>query len=199
MLTLLAGSLNAGSDCKKIPERGPQGPPGPPGTPGTQGPRGPRGPRGPAGAFALRFAAAHSDTPQAVEATGDTLVDFTINNFTPVGIIHPFAGDDSQFQVLNTGLYLITWTMSVTALIQSEVDTFNVQLFNVTAGAAIPPDPMVTTTLDFLVGPVTFPLSAQTIVPLTAGDVVQLRINHANEDQVLTISSPTFTITEISN
>lgn len=197
-LALLAGSLNA-ADCTRIPERGPQGPQGVPGTPGAQGPRGPRGPRGPAGAFAQRFAAAHNDAPQVILQLANTPVLFPIDNFTPVGIVHPVAADTSQFQVLNTGLYLITWTMTVAATVIEEPDVFSVRLFNVSSAITIPPDPAASTAIDFAIGIPVFPLSGQTIVPLAAGTIVQLRVDHTNPAQVLTMTSPTFTITEISN
>lgn len=194
LTTLIAGSL-FGSDCKKIPERGPPGPPGPPGTPGEQGPRGPRGPRGPAGAFATRFAAAHSDITQVITAATETPIRFPVNNFPPVGIVHPVNGNTTQFQVLNTGLYLITWTLSGTST-TDEGESVTTRLFNVTTGTTIHPDP-ATRTRAFPDAP--FSISAQTIVRLPAGTIVQLRVDHSDEDATLIIANPTFTITEISN
>lgn len=194
LAALVSGSLY-GADCSIIPERGPPGPPGPPGAPGEPGPRGQRGPRGPAGAFALRFAAAHNDVTQVINALTDTPVRFPVNNFPPVGIVHPVGGNTTQFQVLNTGLYLITWTLSgVTDSVDGEDVT--TRLFNVTTNNTINPNP-ATRTHAFTDAP--FTVSAQTIVRLPAGTIVQVRIDRTDEAATLIIGNPTFTITEISN
>lgn len=189
---LLSGSLCA-SDCRCIPERGPPGPPGPPGAPGEQGSPGPRGPRGPAGAFALAYAAANNQLSQVLPATTDNPILFPDNNFPPVGIIHPVAADTSQFQVPETGHYLITWTLTGVSDMDEEV---SIKLFNTTTGNAINPNPFATT--EVLAGQI-FTMSGQTIVRLAGGRVVQLLADHSNADASVIITLSTFTITEISN
>jgi len=101
----------------------------------------------------------------------------------------------AQFQVLNSGIYLITWTLNG---VTSMDDTVNVRLFNVSTNTAIHPDPQETvdTTANII-----FSISGQTIVRLAATRIIELRLNHSNTDPTatLTLLNPTFTITEISN
>jgi hypothetical protein len=113
-------------ECKKPP----QGPPGPvgmtgatgatglSGLTGATGPNGVTGPTGAAGstgatgqlAISLASAVGNGQTISAAGVYQD--IDFQCNLVTPLGIIHPYGCDASQFFIENSGVYLIEWTFS---------------------------------------------------------------------------------------
>jgi|GEM_PF-3512285 len=186
-LCLAAASAYGGS-CK-IPDTGPPGSSGIPGTPGADGSQGPVGPVGPVGPFIKRTAAAHSDVAQTISVSG-TPISFEVNNFVPIGIVHPTLGGPAEFAVLNSGTYFITFTF--TAVSDTTGNVVEATLVNLTTGLPISPFPIALQTVDNQ----RMVVSAQTQTFLNAGDRVELFITLGIGDPV-TITDPTFTITQI--
>src|SRR5262249_43752706 len=141
---------------------------------------GPRGRIGPVGPFIKRSAAAHSETRQVFAPLSGNAIDFEINNYTPIGIVHPTLNGTTEFAVLNAGFYFITFTFSVD--IDPSISTMTVfaHLMNLTTGLPIPPNPFAAQK-GTLIEDISFTqpgnFSGQTIVFLPAGTRIQLQLS----------------------
>lgn len=188
-----------GFECKK-PDTGPPGPQGAPGTPGADGAQGLPGRQGPVGPFIKRSASAYTQGVQTFDAVAGNAVDFQTNSYVPVGIVHPtMSGGTTEFAVLNDGYYFITFTLSVES--ENPLAIVSATLVDLTTGLPLHPDPFVSKSgvNNLLVqNPLSGNLSGQTIVFLTAGSVIQLQLSQDQVDNELTVTSPIFTIMQIS-
>lgn len=193
-LTALTCTLVAHAPCYsmicKIPDTGPPGRPGAAGTPGEPGAIGPSGPPGLPGPFIKRTAAARTNTDQVIDAS-PTPMDFEVNNFPPIGIVHPTLGGNSEFGVLNSGTYFITFTFTATNSLEGAI--IQPTLFNLTTGTPLPPSPFASATV--LDRAKVF--TGQTMAVLNANDRVQLRILSSGTFPI-TVREGTFTITQIA-
>jgi hypothetical protein len=106
--------------------RGSQGPQGPQGEQGPQGPQveqGPQGPQGPQGeqgpGYLTTYASAKFDVPQVDENGSPDCINFN-NIFPPVNITH--IDGQPLFITLNSGKYLITWTINLSYDFNLEID-----------------------------------------------------------------------------
>lgn len=196
LLSTLAFSLMVNSTdaviCKR-PHSGPPGPPGLVGIPGIPGIPGPIGPPGLQGPFLKRVAAARNPVPQIFVAMAGNRVSFDVNNFIPMGIVHPtLTGGGTEFTVLNSGFYFITFTLSVFST-ETITNDISARLFNVTTGTPILPDYFARTRVfEAFEGN----LSGQTIVFLPEGTTIALEVAQS-EAGTFTIDTPVFTITQI--
>jgi hypothetical protein len=112
---------------------------------------------------------------------------------TPQNIQHPVNGDDTQFKILEDGTYLVGWTLSLEDLRAGP--QVLVQLWNATLSQAIGPDPVAV--VDMRASLESFDTtSGQTIVRLTRGTVLQLRLQAVRATD-LVASNPTFFITKV--
>jgi hypothetical protein len=176
---LLAFPFEVQAGCK-APRRGPPGPPGPQGPAGT-------------GTLAANYASAFSIGTQDVTSTvSPYAILFNTNQVPPKGIVHPVA-NTAQFQVLQAGVYLITWTLSLTINNETE-DTAQIILFDVTTNSAINPNPQQN---QFVDDNDSQSVSGQTIVSLPANEVIELQLAF-DAPMLFQITSPTFTITQIA-
>lgn len=179
--------------------RGHRGHRGPAGPQGPQGPAGSQGPQGPAGALVSNYASAASDI-QAIILTGAKFpIDFPDNLVPPVGIVHPYQSSDSQFQIVDSGIYQISWTVPVEwdVDLKNEVELY---LYDATTSTFFLPSPISKGAFDDITGSTTgtrfMTLSGQTIVQLSTGTVVQLLIQVTG---VITgVEKARFTITKIA-
>lgn len=167
---------------------GPAGPAGPPGAAGTEGPQGPEGPEGPGGA--LSFASAFIPFDQDVVGGGFHPITFTNILTPPTGIVYPFAGNNAQFQVQSTGVYLIGWTMT---FFSATSQIISVDVFNVTSGTMIPPSSFQDQNV--APGDILETISGQVLTPLVAGDVISLVVTTSAAMQVI---RPSFFIMQVS-
>jgi hypothetical protein len=176
---LLAFPFEVQAGCK-APRRGPPGPPGPAGT----------------GTVISNYASAFSTGTQAVTAASPYAILFNTNQVPPKGITHPVA-NNAQFQVLQAGVYLITWTLSLTIDSLTIEDTASISLFDVTTNTAINPNPFEN---QFVDDSDSKSVSGQTIVSLPANEVIELRIAFSTGPPAtpFQITDPTFTITQIA-
>lgn len=187
---------NARKNLKTKRSRGCQGPQGPQGLPGPQGPQGlqglqgPQGPSGPAGSLVARYASAYTDNDLQIVGPAETApINFANDEpTTPVGINHSLV-DRANFEILNEGVYLITWTMTLTVI---EVST-NVLIILSNTGVPIPPAPQFQGTV--LSGVTT--ISGQKIVRLSPGNILQLQLFNDGEG-IAFIGGPVFTIMQIA-
>lgn len=118
---------------------------------------------------------------------------------TPINMTHPVSGDDSQFKILESGVYLIGWTLSMKENAQT-ITRVSIQLWNTTLGQAIGPDPFQ---IEELVdGAELFDVvSGQTIVKLSKETILQLRLQATLldvEPANLLVFNPTLFIMKIA-
>ncbi len=73
--------------------------------------RGPPGPQGPAGTLVSSYASAASDVQPIIATFANFPINFTNNLVPPVGIVHPYQSDDSKFEIVDSGIYQIAWTV----------------------------------------------------------------------------------------
>ncbi len=186
---------------------GPAGAHGATGSTGAQGPAGPagaQGPQGPAGTSSGGAAAVASaytqNVPQTISSINNTVftpITFAVNEFAPIGIVHPVSGNTAQFEVLEAGYYDVSWTF--TAITTNEVPIFGtVELFNVTTSTPIGPAPFERFTLNVASFPnpeETKSVSGRKIVFLPANTVLQLQANFINS---ATVNEPTFNIVQVA-
>jgi hypothetical protein len=131
------GSIGAQGPAGPVGPAGIRGATGSTGAQGLAGPAGVQGPQGPAGTSSGGAAAVASaytqNAPQTINSINNTVftpITFAVNEFTPIGIVHPVSGNTAQFEVLETGYYDVSWTF--TAITTIEVPIFGtVELFNV--------------------------------------------------------------------
>lgn len=196
MLCCVAGTVSAHT-CK-VPDTGPPGPQGIPGEPGEDGPEGAPGRQGPVGPFIKRTAAAFTDVPQTFTALTGNVVDFQTNYFVPVGIVHPtLSGGTTEFAVLNTGTYFITFNLSFET--NTPLALVSAHLVNLTTGLPLLPDPFVQkNNVSEILLQADSPgnLAGQTIAVLPAGSIIQLQLSQ-NINSIINVTSPVFTITQI--
>jgi hypothetical protein len=177
---------------------GPQGIQGQIGPQGIQGPIGPIGPQGPPGTLVSNFASSFTTGNQQIPTNQATFtpINFNSDQLVPVGIIHPVppGPDFSQFEVQNTGVYLIGWTF--TFLNSDGLAFLDVRLFNVS------PNPFSTSTLLVPSGSPNFSatISGQTVIPLTAGTSIRLevRVPAASAGANVQVANPSFWIVQIA-
>lgn len=176
--------------CHK-PEQGPRGP---------QGSQGPAGPQGPAGSLVTNYASAASDIQTIIATFANFPINFTDNLVPPVGIVHPYQSDASKFEIIDSGIYQISWTVPVEWDNQFE-DVVELFLYDATTATYFLPSPISKGQFDHIPASSSttrfMTLSGQTIVPLSAGTVVQLLIHVTG---VITgVKYARFTITKIAN
>jgi hypothetical protein len=160
--------------------------------------QGPPGPPGPSGSLVTNYVSS-SSSPQIFLDIGTHPIEFQNNIIPPVGIIHPYQSTDSDFQILNTGVYQISWTVQVNWDPRTK-NIIELYLYDVTASSQIPPIPVGKATFDDHTASAQHPrymtLSGQTIISLSANTVIQLQINLSNASTA--IVGGIFTITNIA-
>lgn len=176
--------------CHK-PKQGPAGP---------QGVQGLVGPQGPAGSLVSNYASAASDIQSIIATFARFPINFPDNLVPPVGIVHPYLTDDSKFEIIEDGIYQISWTVPVEwdSILEDVVELF---LYDATTATYFLPSPISREQFDNIPGSSSttrfMTLSGQTIVPLSAGTVLQLLIHVTG---VITgVERARFTITKIAN
>ena len=193
-----------GTNCTKAPIRGPRGVTGPVGPTGptglvgptgigNTGPIGPTGATGPAGAtgqLAISLASAYG-TEQLISVAGAFIsIDFPLDQFDPVGIIHPDAGDDTQFFIEKGGIYLIEWTFTAQNL---NGDTIASTIFDGENFAFISPSPTQFSTLN---PGESVTVTAHMTVQLFTNQSLALQVMSTNGD--LAITSPAISFIQVS-
>lgn len=177
---------------------GPTGVTGQTGTTGATGATGPTGVTGATGSLAVNYASVASDIQTIVFSGANFPINFPTDLVTSVGIVHPYLADDSKFQILNDGIYQISWTVPVEWDVTSE-DTVELFLYDATTATYFLPSPISKGQFDSITGSSTttrfMTLSGQTILSLTNGTVLQLLI-HAT-DVITSVKYARFTITKI--
>lgn len=142
-----------------------------------------------------------SDLFQFTSSTfGFTPVLFENDQSIPKNMIHPVAGDDTQFQIVYDGVYRIEWS----ALFANNIldgDVAQLRLFNVTANSAYLPLQTVTVPAISNTAQAGICVAGSIIVPLTAGTVLSLQYASLNGTipNPLLINSPTITMAKISD
>ncbi len=163
-----------------IEMRCPRPPPGPPGPPGPP--------------LAQNFAAAFTDGAQFIPvASVFTPVVFSVNRFSPVGIVHPVGSNTAQFQVLTDGFYSISWDYTAADFLEGPTQFVQTQLFNITTGTAIQPTPFQAFILE--VDEIKA-VSGEVLVFLPANTIIELEVMSDGTSLVLENSS--FNIIQIS-
>ena len=121
-------------------ERGPQGPQGPQGEQGPHGEQGPQGPQGPAGTVPPVSLLSAYSTPSQPQDSGDA-IEFDRNSLSLGSAVSHTPGS-SQFQINQTGVYLVSFHGVISAAKQN---TFPVNIAtslnlngNVVSGATVP-------------------------------------------------------------
>lgn len=157
----------------------------------------------------VAFDAAYNLLNQAIDLTIDTPtpVHFGINQVgSPENIVHPVAGDATKFGITEDGIYLVGWTMTISGQNPPApgIYALYVQLFEATAQEAIRPDPFQI--VDLFVSEEglfdTETLSGQTIVKLTAGKELQVRLipkEVVPGSGPIVVTDPTFFINRIAD
>lgn len=176
---LLASSADSdhSTSCHK-PKQGPAG---------LTGPTGPQGSTGPAITSSYVSANGAAQTQTIMSRP----VSFDLPDIAKLNIIHP-AGpppDNSAFKIVNTGIYLIGWNVSLANFTTSEQVFIGVDL-----NFSLVPS---TRELVNLVTPFFSVISGQTILPLAAGDIIQLQITHFTSSTI-EVENPSFIITQIA-
>ena len=198
LLTNLQASQERTSNLKQdyksqnIDHRGPIGHRGHRGKPGK------KGNTGHSGNISNASASAFSDPlkSQGVLVTGGSghaPVQFLFNVVPPHKIVHPVLANVSQFQVEENGVYLIEWSMNVSA--PSAPTDVTITLRNVTTSTQIDPIPNAIQTIA-IAGDLNS-ISGENGLFLPAGTVIQLEIATSTEE--ITISNPFMQITKISS
>ena len=163
-----------------------------------RGSRGPTGPQGPVGASAISYASANTNgVPQPLPPPTTTPVflpiQFLTNQVVPEGIVHPAANNPALFQVINAGVYLITWTMTV--LNGAGDNIISIALSDIANQVIFEPFPFQQTIVplnNFTT------LSGQTICHLQAGSQIQLSASRSSTTSDLLVLNPTLTIMQIA-
>lgn len=165
------------------------------GTGGT-GPTGPTGATGATGGTGLTgdigfntYINSYNDI--AAETTGNYNVVFG-NTTVSDGIVN-LGGSPEQFQVPNTGIYNIGWTLT---LQQNVASSFTITLINVTTGLPILPNPNTIQEFEDSENG-TETISGQTIAALAANDIIMLQITTTSETTYQVIN-PTLFINQIA-
>lgn len=175
---------------------GPTGPTGMSGFTGATGPNGVSGPTGATGAtgatgqlaIAVASAVGNGQTITAAGVYED--IDFQCNLITPVGIIHPYGCDPSQFFIVNSGVYLIEWTFSA---VNPNGDFIASALFDSTIfQGQIGPSPIQFSTLN---PGETVTVTAQVTLYLMAGQSIALQVVSSNGG--LSIMNPIISIIRV--
>lgn len=165
-----------------------------------RGPTGPTGPTGPAGTgVAAVFGSYYNDNGQVTSSPTGEPVEFAFDQVTPVGgIIHPVAGDITQFQLPNAGTYFVAW--SVNYFSDSDPapgDSVAIFLFDETTATDFVPS----TGFNTILNGDERTLSGQMYITVPAGEVIALYIRNAAADSVgatLTLSAPSILIQQIN-
>lgn len=161
-----------------------------------------QGPPGPPGQLAANYASLWSDFPQILVPDLRLLVPVEFENvqLPLVGITRPFPGDDASFQIQNSGVYLLIWSIQAVFIPLENPDALSpltsalgFQLFNVTGGFAFDPIFNGAATLE---DHDTQTITGQTTLFLEAGTILQLRA--LSTDPTVTLGGRTFTITQIA-
>ncbi len=127
---------------------------------------------------------------------GDTqALIFNNNVLPPLGISHPVAGEYSQFQVHESGLYSIQWQLGLTTPADPTAATAIVAIRNVGMNALIPSSVEIESfpSGSFRISTI----SGQTLVHLEAGAILQLEISAF--DNTLLTSVAGLTIIKIAD
>lgn len=204
---------HSSSSSSSSDRQGPPGPMGPPGIPGVTGSTGATGPTGATGSLATAYASAYDKILIQTVASpppGTAAIGFTVNQpATPVGIIHDTSGNDTEFTVLQDGIYTIGWIVTVfqsTEFLSPEEARIYVvytsgnpgTLFNIT-GIPLSPVPTQSESLQYtrlFIADERATLSGQTTAFLPANAIVQLLVGSTRGG--LNVDLPTLTITQIA-
>ncbi len=116
-----------------------------------------------------------------------------INVVTPVGIVHPVSGDDTQFQVLEDGKYLIQFHTNAQAINPSDPTWVYVQLRNVTANTILLRESRVADAVQAVIVTDT----SQTLVELPAGTIIDMEAASPSPNGVY-ITNPTLVISRVA-
>ena len=165
-----------------------------------QGPAGPQGIPGPAGTLVSQYASAAGDVESVIATIANFPIHFPTNLVPPIGIVHPYLADDSKFEITESGIYQVSWTVPVEWDVISE-NAIELFLYDATTASYFLPSPISKGQFDNIPGSASttrfMTLSGQTILSLPSGTVVQLLI-HASS--VITgVKYARFTITKIAN
>lgn len=118
----------------------------------------------------------------------------------PAGIVHPYQTDDSKFEIIDNGIYQISWTVPVEWDVASE-NAVELFLYDATTATYFLPSPISKGQFDDISPSITttryMTLSGQTIISLSAGTVVQLLIHVTGV--ITSVKYARFTITKIAN
>lgn len=166
---------------------GPTGPTGPIGPRGSLGPTGPVGPTGPAAAITLGGYFLNAATSTSLPTAADGFpIPFDTDQIPPIGIIHP-VNDDSQFELLNFGTYLVQWSISFTSSVSGD---FYLNLFDEFLAIPYLPSPVqqLTVTADEI-----SIFSGQAYFTGFPLDIISLRIG-STETGTLTFTVPSVSI-----
>ena len=167
------------------------GPVGPTGSTGSAGATGPTGQTGPAGSITSSYASTYSGSELSILVTL-TPVPFESEQFPPVGIVHPVAGDFSKFELINAGIYSIDWVITGQA---DNPGAIFLQLYNITTGFSF--EPTIIGQLSLSTNQI-FTLSGKVTVQIaTANTVIQLEVS-STDLNVAHCQERAFSITQIA-
>lgn len=174
---------------------GPTGPTGATGATGPKGKKGATGATGAVGTFAHIYAAASASNQRLLRTTA-TPVEFTNNTVSPLGISHPASGSNANFQVHQTGTYLVSWTVNL-EWDGSAKNQIALDLFNVTTGSTLFNSQQTFDLLASTSGPRNETISGQMLVQLNALDTLTVRVRPSNSTTL--VSGGLFNIILINN
>lgn len=154
-----------------------KGPTGATGATGPTGAAGATGATGATGALAANYGSFYTEnsSPLTVAAGASTDIPFTIDEVTAIGVIHPVLGNDRLFEIVNAGIYLVCWTLTVENSSLTTPLLSNVTLVNDTAATVFGPTPFSTITLDANSDSI---ISGQILISVSANTVIRLAISN---------------------
>lgn len=167
---------------------------------GPTGATGPIGPQGATGNIINNYASVASDVQSIIFTGANFPINFPNDLVPPVGILHPYLGDDSRFLIEDSGLYQISWTVPVEWDVTSE-NIVELYLYDAATLSYFLPSPISRESFDDITNSSSTSryrtISGQTIVSLNTGTIVQLLIHVTG---VITgVKQARFTINKITN
>jgi hypothetical protein len=150
---------------------------------------------GSTGSFTPAYASS-ATTASASFGVTPVAINFLNNLTTSTGITHPVAGNFAQFQVANSGVYQLFWTINV-LWPQSGMNAFTTVVVDLIKAEPLPTVSLVTIQNNEA-GNANAQVFGQMIVPLQAGETLSLQIFN-NEGETLEISpSSIFSICQLT-
>ena len=124
---------------------------------------------------------------------------FSTDQVTPVGVVHPIGGDNSQFRIQNTGTYLIQWYLCFDNITYTGANTFSdvfIELENVTTSSNYSPGQRQTMRVSS--SSMVVPVSGHILVSIsTPNTIVRLQVAVDGNAATMSLVNRTFSIVEL--